>query len=94
MKSQKNLPKNLNLIMDVPLELTVVVGETKRALNEVLALDTGSVVELDKFNHEPVEILINGQLIGQGEVVVINDNFGVRLTNVLSLEERLKYLND
>lgn len=92
--NEKGLLENLDLIMDVPLELTVVVGETKQPLNEVLALDTGSVVELDRFNHEPVEILINGHLIGEGEVVVIKDNFGVRITNVLSLEERLAHLNN
>lgn len=93
--SKQNKPftsKNLDLIMDVPLELTVVIGEAKKTIHEILALNTGSVVELDKLNEEPVEILINGELIGEGEVVVVNDNFGVRITNILTLEERLTHL--
>lgn len=84
---------NLDLILDVPLDLSVVLGRSKRTIKEILSLSTGSVVELDKLTEEPLEILLNGKLIATGEVVVINENFGVRITNILSQKQRISNLN-
>lgn len=85
-------PKNIDLIMDVPLEFSVVLGKTQRTIKDVLSLSPGSVVELNKFSEEPLEVYVNGKLIAQGEVVVINENFGIRLTNIISATERVKKL--
>lgn len=85
-------PKNIDLIMDVPLEFSVVLGKTKMTIKDILALSPGSVVELNKFAEEPLEIYVNGKLIAQGEVVVINENFGIRITNILSTTERVMKL--
>lgn len=84
---------NLDLILDVPLDLSVVLGKSRKSIKEILALNTGSVVELDKLTEEPLEILVNGKLIATGEVVVINENFGVRITNILSQKQRLHHLH-
>lgn len=86
-------PRNLDLIMDVPLEFTAVLGKSRRTIKDILSLGTGSVVELDKMTDEPLEILVNGKLVAEGEVVVINESFGIRITNILSKEERLRNLN-
>lgn len=86
----KNTPKNLDLIMDVPLEFSVMLGESKKTIRDILALGTGSVVELDKLTDEPLNIYVNGKMIAQGEVVVINESFGIRITNILSKENRLR----
>lgn len=83
---------NLDLIMDVPLEFSVVLGKNKKTIKEILSFTSGSIVELDKLADEPLEIYVNGKLIASGEVVVINENFGVRITNILTKEERVKYL--
>lgn len=85
-------PRNLDLIMDVPLEISVVLGKSQKTIKEVLALGSGSVIELNKLADEPLEIYVNGKLIAQGEVVVINENFGVRITNIMSKEQRVKNL--
>ncbi len=82
--------RNIELIMDVPLEVTVELGRTKRLIKDILELGPGSVIELDKLAGEPVDILINGKLIAKGEVVVIDDNFGVRITDILSPIKRLE----
>lgn len=84
---------NLDLILDVPLDLSVVLGKSKKSIKEILALNSGSVIELDKLTDEPLEILVNGKLIATGEVVVINENFGVRINNILSQRQRLNNLN-
>lgn len=86
----KNTPKNLDLIMDVPLDFSVMLGESKKTIRDILALGTGSVVELDKLTDEPLNIYVNGKIIAQGEVVVINESFGIRITNILSKENRLR----
>lgn len=83
---------NLDLILDVPLTLTVELGRTNRQIKEILALGVGSVVELDKLAGEPVEVLVNGKLIAKGEVVVIDENFGVRITEIVSMMERVTNL--
>ncbi|HHY81572.1 MAG TPA: flagellar motor switch phosphatase FliY [Clostridiales bacterium] len=85
-------PRNIDLIMDVPLEFSVVLGKTKRTIKEVLSLSPGSVVELEKTAEEPLEVYVNGKLLAQGEVVVINENFGIRITNIISASERVKSL--
>lgn len=83
---------NINLILDVPLQVTVELGRTKKTIREVLDLTTGSIVELDKLAGEPVEIHVNGHFLAKGEVVVIDENFGVRITEIASPAERAAHL--
>jgi flagellar motor switch protein FliN/FliY len=80
---------NISLLLDVPLKLTVELGRTTRTVKEILALAPGSVVELDKLSGEAVDILVNEKLIAKGEVVVIDENFGVRITEILDPDVRL-----
>jgi flagellar motor switch protein FliN/FliY len=87
-----NTPRNLDLIMDVPLEFSVVLGKSKKTIKEILSFGNGSVIELNKQADEALEIYVNGKLIAQGEVVVINENFGIRITNILSKEQRVRGL--
>lgn len=89
-----SVPRNLDLIMDVPLEFTAVLGKSRKTIQDILSLGSGSVVELDKMTDEPLEILVNGKLVAEGEVVVINESFGIRITNILSREERVKNLTN
>jgi len=89
----KNTPRNLDLIMDVPLDFSVVLGKSRKTIKDILSMSTGSVVELDKMTDEPLEIYVNGKLIAEGEVVVINESFGIRITNILSKEQRVRHLN-
>lgn len=86
------VPQNIDLILDVPLEVSVVLGRAKLNIRDVLDLGTGSLIELDKLAEEPVEILINGKKVAYGEVVVVDENFGVRITSIISNEERIKSL--
>lgn len=83
---------NIGLIMDVPLQVTVELGRTKKLIRDILELSPGSVIELDKLAGEPVDILVNGKLIAKGEVVVIDENFGVRITDIISPLERASNL--
>ena len=83
---------NIGLIMDVPLQITVELGRTRKLIRDILELAPGSVVELDKLAGEPVDILVNGKLIAKGEVVVIDENFGVRITDIVSPLERASNL--
>ncbi|MCM0599953.1 flagellar motor switch phosphatase FliY [Periweissella fabalis] len=85
---------NLDLILDVPLNLSVVLGRSQKKIRDILSLNVGSVVELDNLTDEPLDILLNGKLIAQGEVVVINENFGIRITNILSMSQRLQSINN
>lgn len=91
---QNSVPpiKNMDLIMDVPLDISVVLGRTKKSIEDILNLGAGSLIELDKLAEEPVEILVNGKQIALGEVVVVDENFGVRITNIVSNAERIKSL--
>jgi flagellar motor switch protein FliN/FliY len=75
--------------MDIPLQLTVELGRTKMPIKEILDLGPGSIVELDKLAGEPVDILVNNKLIAKGEVVVIDESFGVRITDIVSKMERI-----
>ncbi len=84
---------NLDLILDIPVHLTVELGRTKIAIRNLLQLAQGSVVELDGLAGEPMDVLVNGCLIAQGEVVVVNDKFGIRLTDIISPAERLRRIN-
>ncbi len=84
--------KNIDLIMDVPLDISVVLGRTKKSIQDILNLGAGSLIELQKLAEEPVEILVNGKQIALGEVVVVDENFGVRITSIVSDAERLKTL--
>ncbi|PFG15268.1 flagellar motor switch phosphatase FliY [Bacillus sp. es.036] len=84
--------RNLNMLLDIPLQVTVELGRTKRIVKDILELSHGSILELDKLAGEPVDILINSKLIAKGEVVVIDENFGVRVTDILSAAERLSKL--
>lgn len=83
---------NLNLLLDVPLQVTVELGRTKRQIKDILELSQGSIVELDRLAGEPVDILVNNKLIAKGEVVVIDENFGVRVTDIISQIERVQKL--
>ncbi|MFT8348016.1 flagellar motor switch phosphatase FliY [Clostridium saccharoperbutylacetonicum] len=91
---QNNVPpiKNIDLILDVPLDISVVLGRTKKSIQDILNLGTGSLIELDKLAEEPVEILVNGKQIALGEVVVVDENFGIRITSIVSSVERIKKL--
>lgn len=89
---EKKAPRNLDLIMDVPLEFSVVLGKSRKTIKEILSFSNGSIVELNKLADEPLEIYVNGKLIAQGEVVVINENFGIRITNILTKEQRVQNL--
>lgn len=81
--------ENINIIMDVPLEITAELGKTKRLIKEILEFSPGSIIELDKLTGEPIDILINGKVIAIGEVVVIDDNFGIRITDIVNPSERI-----
>ncbi|WP_068786044.1 flagellar motor switch phosphatase FliY [Paenibacillus phocaensis] len=83
---------NLNLLMDIPLKVTVELGRTQRQIKDILELSQGSIIELDKLAGEPVDILVNNKLIAKGEVVVIDENFGVRVTDIVSQWDRIQKL--
>lgn len=86
-------PTNLDMILDIPVNLTVELGRTKIAIRSLLQLAQGSVVELEGLAGEPMDVLVNGCLIAQGEVVVVNDKFGIRLTDIISPSERLRRIH-
>ncbi len=83
---------DLEFILDIPLELSVELGKTKMLVNDLLQLGQGSIVELNKLAGEPLEIFINRKLVARGEVVVVNEKFGVRLTDIISPMERVRSL--
>ncbi|HWI13335.1 MAG TPA: flagellar motor switch protein FliN [Burkholderiales bacterium] len=84
---------DIDRILDIPVQLTVELGRTKLAIKSLLQLAQGSVVELDGMAGEPMDVLVNGCLIAQGEVVVVNDKFGIRLTDIITPSERIRKLN-
>ena len=84
---------NLDMILDIPVNLTVELGRTKIAIRNLLQLAQGSVVELDGLAGEPMSVLVNGTLVAQGEVVVVNDKLGIRLTDIITPSERLRRIN-
>jgi flagellar motor switch protein FliN len=83
---------NISLLMDVYMEMTVELGRTKKLIKEILGMGEGTIIELDKLAGEPVDILVNHKLIAKGEVVVIDENFGVRVTEIVSPMERMNEL--
>lgn len=83
----------LDMILDIPVKMTVELGRTKITIKNLLQLAHGSVVELDAMAGEPMDVLVNGTLIAQGEVVVVNDKFGIRLTDIITPSERMRKLN-
>ena len=91
--ARNETPNDIDMIMDIPEQLTVQLGRTKIAIKNLLQLAQGSVVELDGLAGEPMDVLVNGCLIAQGEVVVVNDKFGIRLTDVIAPDERLRRLH-
>jgi flagellar motor switch protein FliN len=85
-------PRDLEFLLDIPLLVSVELGRTKMLINDLLQLGQGSVIELEKLAGEPMEIYVNSRLIARGEVVVVNEKFGVRLTDVVSPSERIRQL--
>ncbi len=84
--------RNLDMLMDIPLRVTVELGRTKQSIKEILEMGAGSIIELDKLAGEPVDILVNEKLVAEGEVVVIDENFGVRVTDIVSQTDRIQHL--
>jgi flagellar motor switch protein FliN/FliY len=84
---------DINMILDIPVQLTVELGRTKIPIKHILQLAQGSVVELETLAGEPMDVLVNGYLIAQGEVVVVNDRFGIRLTDIVTPSERMRRLS-
>ena len=83
---------NLDVILDIPVSISMEVGNTDITIRNLLQLNQGSVIELDRLAGEPLDVLVNGTLIAHGEVVVVNEKFGIRLTDVISPSERIKKL--
>jgi flagellar motor switch protein FliN/FliY len=90
--AERELPANISLLMDVPMQVTVELGRTQMLLKDILELGTGSIVELDKLAGEPVDLLVNGKLVAKGGVVVIEENFGIRITDIVAPAERVSTL--
>jgi flagellar motor switch protein FliN len=84
---------DINMILDIPVQLTVELGRTRIPIKNILQLAQGSVIELETLAGEPMDVLVNGYLIAQGEVVVVNDKFGIRLTDIVTPSERVKRLS-
>ena len=84
---------DINMILDIPVQLTVELGRTRIPIKHILQLAQGSVVELETLAGEPMDVLVNGYLIAQGEVVVVNDKFGIRLTDIVTPSERMRRLS-
>ena len=83
---------NLDVVLDIPVNISMEIGRTKISIRNLLQLNQGSVVELDRLAGEPMDVLVNGTLIARGEVVVVNEKFGIRLTDIISPAERVKKL--
>lgn len=85
----KEVPHNLDLVMNVPVQVTVELGRTKRKIKEILEFGQGTIVELDKQAGSQVDVIVNGQLIAKGDVVVVDDNFSIRITEILKARDTL-----
>ena len=85
-------PRKLDLLLDVPLDLSVELGRARMSIQDLLNLSPGSVIELDKVAGEPLDFMVNGRLVARGEAVVVNDKFGVRITDIVSPSERIARL--
>lgn len=91
-KSHSSTDVNLDVVLDIPVNISMEIGRTKISIRNLLQLNQGSVVELDRLAGEPMDVLVNGTLIARGEVVVVNEKFGIRLTDIISPAERVKKL--
>lgn len=85
-------PEKMELILDIPVSITVEIGRTKMTIRNLLQLNQGGIVALDRLAGEPLDVLVNGTLVAHGEVVVVNEKFGIRLTDIVSKAERIKRL--
>lgn len=92
-EQRKTTKRDLDFLLDIPLEISVELGRAHMLINDLLQLGQGSVVELNKLAGEPLEILVNQKLVARGEAVVVNDKFGVRITDIISTIERVKQLS-
>jgi flagellar motor switch protein FliN/FliY len=90
--NEGNNDRRLDLLMDVPLDISVELGRSRMSIQDLLALGPGSVIELDKIAGEALDILVNDRLVARGEAVVVNDKFGVRITDIVSQSERIARL--
>jgi flagellar motor switch protein FliN len=90
--SSANIDPNLKMILDIPLRVTVELGRTKMSVKDLVNLGQGAVIELNKLAGEPLEVFVNDKLIARGEAVVVNEKFGVRLTDIISTKERVEQL--
>lgn len=90
---ESSRPQNLDVVLDIPVRLSMEVGNTNISIRKLLKLNKGSIVELSRTAGEPLDVMVNGTLVARGEVVVVNDKFGVRLLEVMSPEQRLQSLN-
>ena len=93
-EAKDDVTPNLDFILDIPLKLTVELGRTKLLISDLLQLGQGSIIELNKLAGEPLEILVNDKLIARGEAVVVNEKFGVRITDILSPMDRVEKLSE
>ena len=91
-KPEQSSAKDIGFLLDIPLELAVQLGKTKMLIKDLLQLGQGSVIELDKLAGEPMELLVNNKLVAKGEVVIVNERLGIRLTDIISPSERIKQL--
>jgi flagellar motor switch protein FliN len=91
-RTQRNSAPDLDVILDIPVRISMEVGNTEITIRNLLQLNQGSVIELDRLAGEPLDVLVNGTLIAHGEVVVVNEKFGIRMTDVISPSERIKKL--
>lgn len=91
-KKETKVYPELDFILDIPLEISVEIGRTRMIIKDLLKLNQGSIIELEKFAGEPVEVYVNGKLMAKGEVVVVNERFGVRITEIISAQERVRKL--
>ncbi|CUS77601.1 flagellar motor switch protein FliN/FliY [Candidatus Kryptonium thompsonii] len=89
-QTEKVINSKLELLFDVMLPVSIELGRTSMLIKDILELDRGSIIELDKLASEPVDVIVNGKKIAEGEVVVIDKHFGIRITNLIAVEERLK----
>ncbi|MDE0881106.1 MAG: flagellar motor switch protein FliN [Myxococcota bacterium] len=88
----ENNPGGIDLILDIPLEISVRLGRARMPIQELMSLSPGSVIDLDKLSGEPLDILLNGKLVARGEAVVVNERYGVRLVEIISASDRISGL--
>lgn len=85
---------DLQSILNIPITMSVLVGTTKQPIRNLLGFNQGSVIELDRHSSEPLDLMVNGKLVAKGEIVVVNDKFGFRITEIIDVKERIKFIED